>query len=107
MCGSHPEELLLGYAGRNVVVVQHCRRRLDDVLGGLPGAAEAVVPGHGEVLVAAAAVVQLEHLTGDDRVLLGDTRHKKKSMSKGLDGLRSVSEPLLGGDVVTCFSGRT
>lgn len=51
-------------------------RRLDDVLGGLSCAAEAIVPGHGEVLVAAAAVLQLKHLTGYHRVLFGHTAHK-------------------------------
>lgn len=56
--------------------MQHCRGRLDDVLGGLSGAAEAVVSGHGKVLVAAAAVLQLKHLAGDDCVLLGHTAHR-------------------------------
>lgn len=59
--------------------MQHCRWRLDYVLGGLSSTAEAVVPGHGEVLVAAASIVQLKHLTGDDCMLLGDTGHNKKS----------------------------
>jgi len=71
----YPQQVLLGYARGNIVVVQHCRRRLDDVFGGLSGAAEAVVPRHGEVLVAAAAVLQLEHLAGDHRVLLRHTAH--------------------------------
>lgn len=56
--------------------MQHCRGRLDDVFGGLSGTAEAVVSGHGKVLVAAAAVLQLKHLAGDDGVLLGHTAHK-------------------------------
>lgn len=64
--------------------MQHCRRRLDNVLGGLSSAAEAVVPGHGEVLVAAAAVFQLEHLTGDDGVLLGDAGTKKTSKEQAV-----------------------
>lgn len=58
--------------------MQHRGRGLDDVFGRLPGAAEAVVPGHGKVLVAAAAVLQLEHLAGDDGVLLGHTAHKEE-----------------------------
>lgn len=71
----YPQQLFLRYTRRDVVVVQHRRWRLDDVFGGLPGAAEAVVPGHGEVLIAAAAVLQLKHLTGDHGVLLGHAAH--------------------------------
>lgn len=44
--------------------------RLDDVPAALC-VAEAVVPGQTEVLVTAAAVGQLEHLTGNHRLLLG------------------------------------
>lgn len=64
--------------------MQHCRRGLNDVLGGLSSAAEAVVPGHGEVLVAAAAVVQLEHLTGDDSMLLGDAGDERTSKEQAV-----------------------
>lgn len=66
--------------------MQHSGGRLDDVLGRLAHAAEAVVPGHGEVLVAAAAVLQLKHLTGDDRVLLGDTGGRERSRKGGMNG---------------------
>lgn len=68
--------------------MQHCRGRLDDVLGGLSGAAEAVVSGHGKVLVAAAAVLQLKHLAGDDCVLLGHTAHKDDGAHVKLAGRR-------------------
>ena len=62
---THPQQVVLGHAGRDVVEVEHGGGRLDDVFGGLAGAAEAVVARHGEVLVAAAAVLQLKHLAGD------------------------------------------
>lgn len=74
---THPLQVVFTDAGRHVVEVQHTRRRLDDVLGGLTGAGEAVVAGHGEVLVAAGAVLQLEHLTGDDGVLLRHADHRE------------------------------
>ena len=70
---THPQQVVLGHARRDVVEVEHSRGGLDDVLGGLAGTAEAVVARHGEVLVAAGAVLQLKHLAGDHRVLLGHT----------------------------------
>lgn len=63
-------QLRLAQGGRGVVEVQHGGGRLDDVAAGLQ-AAEAVVPGQAEVLVAAAAVGQLKHLAGNHRLLLG------------------------------------
>lgn len=66
--------------------MQHCRRRLDDVFGGLSGAAEAVVSGHGKVLVAAAAVLQLKHLARDDGVLLGHAAHKGEGCTRHASG---------------------
>lgn len=50
--------------------MQHGSRRLDDVPVALC-AAEAVVSGQTEVLVAAAAVWQLKHLAGNHCLLLG------------------------------------
>lgn len=50
--------------------MQHGGRRLDDVPAALC-AAEAVVSGQTEVLVAAAAVWQLKHLAGNHCLLLG------------------------------------
>lgn len=66
--------------------MQHTGGWLDDVLGGLALAGEAVVPGHGKVLIAAAAVLQLKHLTGDDRVLLGHTGGRERSRKDGREG---------------------
>lgn len=63
-------QLVLAEGGRGVVEVQHGGGRLDDVPAALC-AAEAVVSGQTEVLVAAAAVLQLKHLTGNHRLLLG------------------------------------
>ena len=57
--------------------MQHTGGRLDDVLGRLADTGEAVVARHGKVLVAAAAVLQLKHLAGDDRVLLGHTASRE------------------------------
>lgn len=65
-------QLLLVQGWRRVVEVQDGGRRLDDVPAAL-GVAEAVVSGQAEVLVAAAAIGQLKHLTGNHRLLLGDT----------------------------------
>lgn len=65
-------QLVLAEGGRSVVEVQDDGGRLDDVLAALR-AAEAVVSGQTEVLVAAAAVWELEHLTGNHRLLLGHT----------------------------------
>lgn len=61
---------MLAESGRGVVEMQHGSRRLDDVPVALR-AAEAVVSGQTEVLVAAAAVWQLKHLAGNHRLLLG------------------------------------
>ncbi len=55
--------------------MQHTGGRLDDVLGRLAGAGEAVVTRHSEVLIAAGAVIQLKHLTGDHSVLLRHATH--------------------------------
>lgn len=63
-------QLVLAEGGRGVVEVQDGGGRLDDVPAALR-AAEAVVSGQTEVLVAAAAVGQLEHLAGNHRLLLG------------------------------------
>lgn len=63
---------MLAEGGRGVVEVQDGGGRLDDVPAAL-WAAEAIVSGQTEVLVAAAAVGQLEHLTGNHRLLLGHT----------------------------------
>lgn len=63
---------MLAESGRSVVEVQDGGRRLDDVPTALR-TAEAVVPGQTEVLVAAAAIRQLKHLTGNHRLLLGHT----------------------------------
>lgn len=59
-------------SGRGVVEVQDSSRRLDDISAGLC-TAEAVVPGQTKVMVAVAAIRQLKHLTGNDRLLLGHT----------------------------------
>ena len=50
---------------------------MDDVPAAL-SAAEAVVPGQTEVVVAAAAVRKLEHLTGNHRLLLGYTERWRR-----------------------------
>lgn len=63
---------MLAESGWSVVEVQDGGRRLDDVPTALR-TAEAVVPGQTEVPVAAAAVRQLKHLTGNHRLLLGHT----------------------------------
>lgn len=63
---------MLAESGWTVVEVQDGGRRLDDVPTALR-TAEAVVPGQTEVPVAAAAVRQLKHLTGNHRLLLGHT----------------------------------
>lgn len=68
--GAERVQLLLAEAGRGVVEVQNGGGRLDDVPAVLD-AAEAVVSGQTEVLEAAAAVVQLKHLAGNHRLLLG------------------------------------
>lgn len=72
--------------------MQHTGGWLDDVLGGLALAGEAVVPGHGKVLIAAAAVLQLKHLAGDDRMLLGHTgereREREEEEKNGEEGNR-------------------
>lgn len=64
-------QLVLAEGGGGVVEVQDGGRRLNDVPAALR-TAEAVVSGQTEVLVAAAAVGQLEHLTRNHRLLLGD-----------------------------------
>jgi len=69
-------QLVLAQGGRGVVEVQDGGGRLDDVPRALR-TAEAIVPAQTEVLVAAAAVRQLEHLTGDHRLLLGHTGRGK------------------------------
>lgn len=66
----HLEQLVLAEGGRGVVEVQHGGRWLDDVPAAV-GAAESIVSGQTEVLVAAAAVGQLKDLTGNDGLLLG------------------------------------
>lgn len=65
-------QLLLAECRRGVVEVQDGGGRLDDVPAALR-AAEAVVSGQTEVLVAAAAVRKLKHLTGNHCLLLGHT----------------------------------
>lgn len=65
-------QLVLAEGGRGVVEVQDGGGRLDDVPAALR-AAETVISGQTEVLVAAAAVRQLKHLTGNHRLLLGHT----------------------------------
>lgn len=65
-------QLVLAQGGRRVVEVQDGGGRLDDVPAALC-VAEAVVPGQAEVLVAAAAVGQLKHLTWNHSLLLGHT----------------------------------
>lgn len=68
-------QLVLAESGRGIVKVQDGGRRLDDVPAALR-AAEAVVSGQTEVLVAAAAVGKLKHLTGNHRLLFGHTGRK-------------------------------
>lgn len=64
--------LVLAEGGRGIVEVKDSGGRLDDVPAALC-TAEAVVSGQTEVLVAAAAVGQLKHLTGNHCLLLGHT----------------------------------
>lgn len=64
------EQLVLGESGRAVVEVQHGGRRLDDVPAAVR-AAEVIVSGQTEVLIAAAAVGQLKHLAGNHSLLFG------------------------------------
>lgn len=73
----HLVQLVFGEGGRGVVEVQHGGRRLDDVPATL-WAAEAVVSGQIEVLIAAAAIRQLKHLTGNHRLLLGHTERRRE-----------------------------
>ncbi len=61
---------MLAEGGRGIVEVQDGSGRLDDVPAGLC-IAEAIVSGQTEVLVAAAAVRELKHLTGNHSLLLG------------------------------------
>lgn len=63
-------QLVLAEGGWRVVEVQDGGGRLDDVPAALC-IAEAVVSGQAKVLVAAAAVGQFKHLTGNHRLLLG------------------------------------
>lgn len=65
-------QLVLAEGGWGVVEVQDGGRRLNDVPAALR-TAEAVVSGQTEVLVAAAAVRQLKHLTRNHCLLLGHT----------------------------------
>lgn len=53
----HPLKIVLADTRRDVIEMQDAGRRLDDVFRGLTGAGEAVVPGHGEVLITAGAVL--------------------------------------------------
>lgn len=74
-CGagvSYLVQLVLAERGRGVVEVQDGGGRLDDVPAALC-AAEAVVSGQTEVLVAAAAIRKLKHLTRNHCLLLGHT----------------------------------
>lgn len=65
-------QLVLAERGRGVVEVQNGGGRLDDVPAALR-AAEAVVSGQTEVLVAAAAIGELKHLTRNHGLLLRHT----------------------------------
>lgn len=67
---SHLLQVLLAESGRGVVEVQDGGGGLDDVPAALD-AAEAVVPAQTEIMAAAAAAAELEHLTGNNGVLLG------------------------------------
>lgn len=68
---------MLAEGGGGIVEVQHSSWRLDDVPVAVC-AAEAVVSGQAEVLIAAAAISQLKHLTGNHCLLLGNTEGKQK-----------------------------
>lgn len=70
------EQLVLSESGRAVVEVQHGGGRLDDVPAAVR-AAEAVVSGQTEILIAAAAVGQLKHLAGNHSLLLGHAEEDK------------------------------
>lgn len=85
--GAYVEQLLLGEGRRGVVEVQDGGRRLDDVSVAV-SAAEAVVSGQAEVLVAAAAVSQLKHLAGNHRLLPGYTGTSEPPLNNQLDGRR-------------------
>lgn len=63
---------MLAEGGWSVVEVQHSGGWLDDVPTAVC-AAEAVISGQTEVLVAAAAISQFKHLTGNHCLLLGHT----------------------------------
>ncbi|TNN35086.1 hypothetical protein EYF80_054750 [Liparis tanakae] len=78
-CPPHLVQLVLAQGGRGVIEVQDGGGRLDDVPRARR-AAEAIVPAQAEVLVAAAAVRQLEHLAGDHRLLLGHTGRRQKRL---------------------------
>lgn len=69
---SYLVQLVLAERGRGVVEVQDGGGRLDDVPAALC-AAEAVVSGQTEVLVAAASIRKLKHLTRNHCLLLGHT----------------------------------
>lgn len=83
----HLLQLVLAEGGWGVVEVQDGGGRLDDVPAAVR-AAEAVVSGQAEVLVAAAAVGQLKHLTGNHRLLLGHTGRKGGREEGGQRGVR-------------------
>lgn len=68
---------MLAQGGRGVVEVQDGSWWLDDVPAALC-AAEAVVPGQTEIMVAAAAVRKLKHLTGNHRLLPGHTDRRRR-----------------------------